>query len=494
MSVDLMPFADNWAYLKTELSWLDRLLMLAIARQRKEITAINKVAVTTADRVSSHWWKGVISISQPAYDDCRVPATPSPDQCKPAGYQQQLESRIQATAKEKIVLALPSLRQYLNLSLFEKNLILLALAPEINRRFGRLYHYLQTGEDKATASDLPTVDLALRLLCRNDLERRRARAKLSAPGSLIERHILHYVAPRPSTRLSSYLQLSDDWVNYLLAEKPDQQVLFTRLASQSEPVLALPAPTAATRAVQITQPQASWDRLILPAPLLNQLQTLTQQASAGLITRYASRAAVTQEPAQTGQVVLFTGAAGTGKTMAAGAIAASMRQPLAVVDLKQIYPEHWAEVLESLDATRYPVLLVKSAYIWFGRHERLPKAQLTRWLQLRQTAPGLTILSARYLHTLRAMWRQQFDRTLTLPVPRKAARTILWRQAFSGISCSQDIAWAELARQLKITGGEINLIAQAAIALAQSKNADTITPAHIQQAIAQRQRIAHTQG
>ena len=30
MGVDLLPFADNWAYLKTELNWLDRLLMLAI--------------------------------------------------------------------------------------------------------------------------------------------------------------------------------------------------------------------------------------------------------------------------------------------------------------------------------------------------------------------------------------------------------------------------------------------------------------------------------
>jgi len=193
MGVDLLPFADNWAYLKTELNWLDRLLMLAIARQRKEIATVEKVANTDADRVSAHWWKGIIAVSKPGYDDCRVPTQiftqlldpaaaqlPASDECKPAvGYQQQLEGRIQASAKESTVLALPSLRHYLNLTLFEKNLLLMALAPEINRRYGRLYHYLQTGQDKATASDLPTVDLVLRLLCRNDLERRRARAKLT---------------------------------------------------------------------------------------------------------------------------------------------------------------------------------------------------------------------------------------------------------------------------------------------------------------------------
>ena len=283
----------------------------------------------------------------------------------PAGYQQQLESRIAVSAKDEIVLALPSLRHYLNLTLFEKNLILLALAPEVNRRYGRLYHYLQTGEDKATVSDLPTVDLALRLLCRNDLERRRARASLTASESLIERQILRYVSLRPSTRLSSYLQLTDDWVNYLLAEQPDQRVLFERLATVSpEPVLALPAPTAATRAVQISQPEVSWDQLILPAPLLTQLQTLGQRASVGLTRSIA----VTTPPPSKSQVALLIGAAGTGKTMAAGAIATSLRQPLGVVDLKQVHPDDWPAVLAALTSDRYPVLLIKSAFVWFGRN------------------------------------------------------------------------------------------------------------------------------
>ncbi|MGI8935379.1 MAG: hypothetical protein ACR2FS_15030 [Phormidesmis sp.] len=486
MGADLMPFADNWAYLKTELSWLDRLLMLAIARQRKETKAINKIAQTSADRVSSHWWKGVISVSKPAYDDCRVPTQ---TKRSPASYQQQLESRIAVSAKGEVVLALPSLRHYLNLTLFEKNLILLALAPEVNRRYGRLYHYLQTGEDKATVSDLPTVDLALRLLCRNDLERRRARASLTTSESLVERRILRYVSPRPSTRLSSYLQLTDDWVNYLLAEQPDQRVLFERLATVSpEPVLALPAPTAATRAVQICQPEVSWDQLILPAPLLTQLQTLGQRASVGL-TRSA---AMTAPPPSKSQVALLIGAAGTGKTMAAGAIATSLRQPLGVVDLKQVHPDDWPAVLAALDSERYPVLLIKSAFVWFGRNSPFSndfsEAHLTQWLQQRQANPGLTLLSAHYLHTVKARWRQQMDAVLTLPMPNRAERKILWRQAFAGIICSPEIDWIGLAKQLKISGGEIRVLAQAAVAIAQSKNAETVTLGHIQQVIEQRSK------
>lgn len=481
MGADSMPFADNWAYLKTELSWLDRLLMLAVARQRKEKKAVEKVATTDADRVSAHWWKGVISVSKPNYDDCRVAPAPK---CKTLGYQQQLENRIQASAARKTVLAVPSLRHYLNLTLFEKNLLIMVLAPEVNRRYGRLYHYLQTGKDSATASDLPTVDLALRLLCRNDLERRRARAKLTAPGSLIEKRILRYVSARPSTRLNSYLQLHDDWVDYLLSEQPDQHILFSQLAAPKEPVLALPEPTAATRAVQITQPQVPWDKLILPAPVLSQLQTLGQQTSAGLLTRF-SKPVADGVAVQKGYVAMLVGEAGTGKTMAGGAIATTARQPLCILNLKQIYPEHWEEVLASLDTARYPVLLIRSAAIWFGRNSELPKAQLASWLQQRQSSAGLTLLSSRHLHTVKAQWRQQMDAVVTLPFPHKVARTTLWRQAFAGISCSSKIDWVALAKQLRLSGGDIEAVAYDALAIAQSKNAKTITMRHIQQALNQ---------
>ncbi len=507
MSADLMPFADNWAYLKTELAWLDRLLMLAIARQNKEIKTISKVATTPADRLSAHWWKGVISVPNPSYDDCRVPPTakinsanthlatrlnssdpaqPSTSaQCKaPTGYQGQLEKRIQASAQADIVLALPALRHYLNLTLFEKNLILMVLAPEINRRYGRLYHFLATGEEKTNrASDLPMVDLALRLLCRNDLERRRARATLSGPHSLIAKNVLRYVSLQPGTRLTQYLQLSESWVDYLLSEKPDQQFVFKQLATPATPLLALPAPSPATRAVKISQPEVSWDQLILPTSAMVQLQSITQQTSAGLLTR-----------AEAGQVAMLVGETGTGKTMAAGAIATSLRQPLSTLDLSQVNPQDWSAVLNSLDPYRYSVLLIKSASIWFGRsrsvglgeQSSLSTAQLQQWLKTRKTEPGLTLLSSRYLHVVQARWRQQMNAILSLPMPYKVARTMLWRQAFSGIACSDSIDWTELAAQLKVSGKEIRQLAEGAVAIAQSKNAKTITLIHIQQAIKQR--------
>ena len=86
----------------------------------------------------------------------------------------------------------------------------------------------------------------------------------------------------------------------------------------------------------------------------------------------------------------------------------------------------------------------------------------------------------------KARWRQQMDAVLTLPMPNRTERKILWRQAFAGIICSPEIDWIGLAKQLKISGGEIRVLAQAAVAIAQSKNAETVTLGHIQQVIEQR--------
>ncbi|NET09277.1 MAG: hypothetical protein F6K16_32155, partial [Symploca sp. SIO2B6] len=65
-------FIDNWAYLKTELSWLDRMLMMALARYRQDKKSVDRLAQSPADQASSHWWKGVISVDgKVAYDEHR---------------------------------------------------------------------------------------------------------------------------------------------------------------------------------------------------------------------------------------------------------------------------------------------------------------------------------------------------------------------------------------------------------------------------------------
>jgi hypothetical protein len=222
-------FTDNWTYLKTELNWLDRVLMVAVARQRQDKKQLDRMAQSRADRVSGHWWQGIVSLDgKVAYDEHRKAP---PSTASKGSYQQQLEARIQASHGLGVSLALPSLCDRLKLSIVEKNTILICLAPEINRRYARIYQYLQN--DEGLKTDLPTVDLVLRLLCRNDREWRAARQQLTPQSSLIQHNLLMLVTHPTHTFLTASLRLSNSLVEYLLTERPTPEHLDLLLVGSS---------------------------------------------------------------------------------------------------------------------------------------------------------------------------------------------------------------------------------------------------------------------
>ena len=210
---EVQPFADNWSYLKAELAWLDRVLMRSLSKQRQSNQEIDRVAKSAADRSTSHWWKGFIAID-PSKGGSLVPNHP-PQITHPLG---RYGDRLEASHHHRIRLAIPTLCDRLELGNFERDLLILCLAPEISRRYERIYTFLNNDE---TNCRQPTVDLALRLFCRSDAEWRNARSRLSPQSPLIKRKIIQlYLPPNSTARslLSKAMLLSDKAVNYLLSE------------------------------------------------------------------------------------------------------------------------------------------------------------------------------------------------------------------------------------------------------------------------------------
>jgi hypothetical protein len=467
-------FADNWAYLKTELNWLDRVLMMAVSRQKRDLQMVEDFAHSSEDRVTSHWWKGIIALQgKPAYDTARPPKRQGQGQSA-SGYGQQLEARIRASQQRGIVLALPLLRDKLQLSPFEKNVVLLALAPEINQRFGRLYGYLQYQHDESDW-DLPTVDLCLRLLCRNDQEWQKARPLITSDSPLLSLGILEWVSPDDTTLLSRHLRLTEEMVVYLLAESPDPNGIDDLVPSptpEQDTLTSQEYPNVATD---------SWKSLVLPANTLSQLAVVQ---------------AALQSPLPSGSVVLFAGQAGTGKTKAARVLAAEAAMPLWMVDLATIADADTEELLATILELEKGVLVLKSADRWFGRNPGIDPALIHQFMAVwrsasapsepeQQPQPRLMVLTTDYIHTIKPSWRQQWDGVIEFPLPDEAARKQLWRQAVpKEISMDNHLRWIQLARQLPLTGGDIHQLAATALALVNQSDSQTLSIDCLEQALA----------
>ena len=441
-----IPFANNWAYLETELTWLERLLLVAVAQQRKNLKSVTRVAKTSSDRATSDWWQGLVAIKNRAYDDV---ASQSSGQAggqstgRPSlGYQKTLDKRILLSRAKKIALGLPTMQSVLGLSLFEKKLVLMVLAPEVQVRYGKLYHYLQTGTH-CMAGALPTVELALRVLCRNEAERRRARVLLTGPKSLLQRQVLRCVEGAP-TLLGSQLQLSPEWVDYLLAENPDP-VWPARLM-------------VADRFARGCRERITWQELVLADGLKQQLQTIVAQPQWRL---------------------LLVGDPGVEKEKVAIALATHLQHPLKILDLAQIPSQDWPACLSELTQADYPVVLIKVAHHWLGRASAIDRAGLQHWLT---QSSAQIIFSVSHRHLVRRHWRQQLT-AIDIPMPDAELRLQLWRQTFpDGVKSMGKVRWSALAQGISLSNSQIMEIGRQAGMLARD---EAITIDHLQQALAQ---------
>lgn len=489
-------FADNWAYLRTELHWLERLLMAAVAKQRKETKEVDRIAQSKADRATSHWWKGIITAEgDAAYDEYRKPTgvkTP---------YNSQIEAQIQASQQQGILLALPSLRDRLGLNLFEKNVVLMSLAPEVNRRYARLYRYLN-GEESLTKTDLPTLDLALRLLCRNDQEWRSARNHLTGSSRLTRYKLLNFLPSSENTLLNCPLKLHTSLVNYLLADQPTVQALDDLLnaASMSKPATSAPVEAATASALikkvsrsapvllSRTTTATAWTDLVVPSDTLNTLKGLAQWING--CTEAERRWGVSLEGlSQPGLMVSLEGAKGTGKTLAAAALATDLHAPLLHVDLATIDPVDYSDLLDEISMLAPTVLLLQSADLWLKRSTQLPRVLLQQFWTQRQQIPAVTLFNVTQLAAVQLCWQRQLDQQIQFPLPEVADRQLLWQQAFPPqVPLEPTINWQELAEKLTFTGGEIRAVAQEAVAYAAVEDAVAVGLSHILQALARRGR------
>lgn len=134
-----------------------------------------------------------------------------------------IEARRKISVKAGIHLSLEWLAQLFHLTRFEEQCILLCLAPELDRKYERIYAYLQ---DDATRKK-PTVELLLQLFCASWRQKFPARGIFGANAPLVRYRLVQMTGPSasdPVTLLSHSLKLDDRIVNFLLDSVQSRQM------------------------------------------------------------------------------------------------------------------------------------------------------------------------------------------------------------------------------------------------------------------------------
>ena len=172
-----------------------------------------------------------------------------------------------------------------------------------------------------------------------------------------------------------------------------------------------------------------------------------------------------------GLVALFAGESGTGKTLAAEAIANEVDLDLYRVDLATLVSKYIGETEKNLkrlfDAAEASgaVLLFDEADALFGKrsevkdsHDRYANIEVAYLLQRVEAYRGLAVLTTNMKSALDQAFLRRIRFIVSFPFPDAAAREQIWRRQFPPGAPLGEVDFTALAR-LNLPGGNIRSIA-----------------------------------
>jgi SpoVK/Ycf46/Vps4 family AAA+-type ATPase len=177
---------------------------------------------------------------------------------------------------------------------------------------------------------------------------------------------------------------------------------------------------------------------------------------------------------------LFAGPSGTGKTMAAEIVAADLGLELYKVDLSTLVSKYIGETEKNLDKIfaaaqeANAILFFDEADAIFGKrsevkdaHDRYANIEVGYLLQKMEEYDGVVILATNLRKNIDDAFIRRMHMTIEFPFPEEPDRLRIWQKVFPPEApLGSDVDMAFLARQFKVTGGNIRNIALLAAFLA----------------------------
>ncbi|MDB9496608.1 ATP-binding protein [Spirulina major CS-329] len=295
----------------------------------------------------------------------------------------------------------------------------------------------------------------------------------NALGPLAETHhaalndiIAHFTLSPRTIQTASLLDIDPDPTVF-------KQTLWTFCRHQARPRL--------DHLAQRIDAIATWDDLVLgdrEKALLNATVDQVNQRH----TVYETWGFASKGRRGLGITALFAGPSGTGKTMAAEAIARELNLDLYRIDLSAVTSKYIGETEKNLrqifDAAEAGgvVLLFDEADALFGKrtqvkdsHDRHANMEVSYLLQRMEAYHGLAILTTNLKDNLDDAFTRRLRFIINFPFPEAESRAQIWQQIFPPQMPQKGLD-IDLLSQLNITGGNIRSIAMNVAFLAAQAN------------------------
>jgi hypothetical protein len=332
------------------------------------------------------------------------------------------------------------LQQQFDLSVFDLDAILIALALELDRRYEQIYAYLQ----QDGRSVRPSVNLVLNLLCTNAAEKLQQRSHFAPAAPLLDNDLLQLSPPQATNQFSLLAQeisLDPAIVRYLLNETG----LDADLSRSCSLILATVPP----------------EQTNLPAPLVQQISAITQNSSSTQPIRLYLQSTDAVTSHQFAQV-----------------LAHQLSHPLLTVDLDDLIrqPEHFRQRLKRLGRDAWLQNTVLYLYPVDSLHQDTTNHLYPFLIDLLAETNTPIVVAGRQ------PWQPSADCslgivTIPLTVPGFGDRLECWKihLAIAGLTVEPGII-ETLADRFRLTHTQI----QSAIATAQNQLAYELEPASIE--------------
>lgn len=307
-----------------------------------------------------------------------------------------------------------------HLSPFDLATIIVCLAPELDRRYEKIYAFLQNDVTRRR----PSVDLALNLICNDAQELLIQRKRFSPDAPLRQNGLIHLIPDRHDDHaplLSHFVKLDDQIINCLLG----QRTLDPRLAPFCK----------------YLQPAGLLSRCVLEDETLNTLSSFVEDAWD------------VSHPLR----LYFQGPGGVGKQEAAMKMAADIGVSVLLVDLPQAQlidrNLEWAPRLIFREALFQNVMLYLQGFdILFGDEHSIPFQQM--WETMTSDV-GVTVMAGE--QTWVPLGREPGGALIVpFPIPDFAARRDFWRASLATVGVSLALSELEaLVSRFRLTPAQI---------------------------------------